>query len=234
MKTVLRHRRQASIKTRSGHKSPAGTKHKCHLELRPKVKVVAATSKRAAFSNLEEERGWCDSPQGTWYCSRCPWRDFPAPLHTLSSAQDWRCAVGAGTVIWRDTHKKNKTYNMDITATSPQVNIITRRYSGNDRSCGMSKYKVFLTVQGSTGKKTSVSFSVTWFENDKCVFRAEGRFYSDVPWHSSKNDKIGLLLVVSNDSILHVTIKPMGKKKKKSAQIRCSSSSSILNVGFTL
>lgn len=27
----------------------------------------------------------------------------------------------------------------------------------------------------------------------------------DIPWHSAKDDQIGLLLVISDDSILHVT-----------------------------
>lgn len=152
----------------------------------------------------------------------------------LSSRLEVRCWSRYSNLERHTQKKQNIQYGYNCNFSTGEHNHETLQWKWQEL-----QYEQVQSFSHCTGidrkKKTScVSFSVTWFENDKCVFRAEGRFYSDVPWHSSKNDKIGLLLVVSNDSILHVTIKPMKKKKKKSAQIRCSSSSSILNVGFTL
>lgn len=129
MKTVLRHRRQASINTKLGQRRPASTKrnwiitHYCNMHRECIFKVD---------SDLEEVMVWSDSPTVTWCCSLYPWQGCLELQSTQFVIPNWRCSVEAGRVTWKQYKKQNnKTKMHKITITSKAsrfVNIIVINY----------------------------------------------------------------------------------------------------------
>lgn len=150
MKTVLRHRRQASIKTRSEHRRPVST---------------------------ETKKSFTCSVRGLWwyYCIKL------------------KPCRRAG-MIWQST-KDLMLFSVPIArlpsttehsiCSSTLEELCCKRYSN------LGSWEVYLFVN-----------PLKWWAERQFSHEQASR---NIPWHCSKHNQIGLLFVVSDDSILHVT-----------------------------
>lgn len=153
MKTVLRHRRQASMKTRSEHRRPVSTE----------TKTGFSCSVRGGVMIM-------------FYCVKL------------------KPCRRAG-MIWQST-KDLMLFSVPI----------ARLPSTTEHSiCSSTLEELCCKRYSNLGSSEQVDFFVDplkWWAERQTGHEQASR---NTPWHCSKDNQIGLLFVVSNDSILHVT-----------------------------